>query len=74
MRNANFSLVLIEGLRYFKEPYIELFFKVTKMAMKGITLEFPYRNLQFLILPSLKSWLLVAQEDGKEHGALPLQL
>lgn len=37
------------------------------MAMKGITLEFPYRHLQFLILPSLKR--LVASGSGRWQGA-----
>lgn len=67
MHTTNFSLVQIEGLRYFKEPYIEQFYKVTKMAMKGITLESPYRNLQFLILTSLKR--LVASSSGRRQGA-----
>lgn len=66
MHNTNFSLVLIEGHRYFKEPYIEQFYKVTKMVMKGITLEFPYRNLQFLILTSLKRF--VASSSGRWQG------
>lgn len=63
MHNTNFSLVQIEGLSYFKEPYIEQFSKVTKMAMKGITLEFSCRNLQFLILTSLRR--LVASSPGR---------
>lgn len=67
MYNTNFSLVRIEGLHYFKEPFIGQFYKVSKMVMKIITLEFPYRNMQFLILSSLK-WL-VASRPGRWGGA-----
>lgn len=67
MHNTNFSLVRIDGLSYFKEPYVEQFYKVTKVVMKGITLEFPCRNLQFLLLTSLKR--LVASSPGRWRGA-----
>lgn len=67
MYNINFNLVRIEGLNYFKEPNIEQIYKVSKVLMKIITFEFPYRNMQFLILSSLKC--LVPSTPGRWGGA-----